>query len=189
MKKTFFLFLILLLVVSGTFAQTVDKTVEKIRAVYTDVSQKAKAAEEDEEQGNIGELVMNELAINKANHQWRAVGIYQPTYRFFYKTTGESMYPETLVMVKVDRKISARSYYEEYLYNEQGALLFYFQKAEGDDEIPAERRVYFNLGKAVRIVEDGKTRERLNAADLKTAKEITTESDKIKDLFMRSIKL
>ena len=52
------------------------------------------------------------------------------------------MYPETLVMVAVERKVSDRSYSEEYLYNEKGALLFYFQKAENDDLRSRRREVY-----------------------------------------------
>lgn len=189
MKTIFFTLCLLVFTVSALFAQTVDKTVDKISAYYTEVSEKAKAAETEDDQGEFGELVMNELVINKRGHQWRAVGQFRETYKFFYKTTGDSMYPETLVMVVVERKVSDRSYTEEYLFNEKGALVFYFQKAENDTSVPAERRVYFNLGKAIRIVEDQKKRDRLTVANAATVKEILAQSAKIKDLFMRSIKL
>lgn len=189
MKNTLFALILALTAVFAASAQTVDKTVDKINAYYTEVSEKAKAAETEDDQGEFGELVMNELVINKRGHQWRAVGQFRETYKFFYKTTGESMYPETLVMVAVERKVSDRSYTEEYLYTEKGALVFYLQKAENDTSVPAERRVYFNLGKAIRIVEDEKKRDRLTVANAATVKEILAQSAKIKDLFMRSIKL
>ena len=187
--KTIFALCLTVLFFSFSYAQTTEKTVEKIRTYYTEVTEKATAAETEDDQGEFGDLIMNELVINKRNHQWRAVGRFQETYKFFYKTTGEDLYPETLVKVVVDRHASSRSYTEEYLYNEKGALLFYFQKAENDEEIPAERRVYFNLGKAIRIIEDEKKRDRLTVKDSATVKEVLSESAKIRDLFTRSIKL
>jgi hypothetical protein len=189
MKNTLLTVLIFALTVSFGFAQSVDKTVETIRAYYTEVTQKATAAETEDDQGEFGDLIMNELVINKRNHHWRAVGRYQITHKFFYKTAGEDLYPETLVKVVAERKVSARSYTEEYLYNEKGALLFYYQKAEDDTEVPAERRVYFNLGKAIRIIEDDKKRDKLTVKDSATVKEVFLESAKIRELFARSIKL
>jgi hypothetical protein len=188
MKTLLALGLMLLFFASGS-AQTVDKTVERIRAYYTQVSEKAIAAETEDDQGEFGDLIMNELVINKRNHQWRAVGRFQETYKFFYKTTGEDLYPETLVLVKTERHVSSRSYSEEYLFNEKGALLFYFQKAENDDEVPAERRVYFNLGKAIRVIEDEKPRDKFTIKDSAVIKEILLESGKIAALFKGSIKL
>lgn len=174
----------------GVSAQT-GTSVEKIRKYYTTVAEKVRLAETDEEQGQYGDLVMNELVVNKRDHQWRAVGIFGETYRFFYRG-GDSeahMYPDQLVMVKVERRVSNRNYLEEFVYDEAGRLTFYFQKAENDDQLPAERRVYFSGVKAIRIVEDGKTRDRLTAKDLKTSADVGAESARIKDLFAKSIKL
>jgi hypothetical protein len=189
MKNTLFALLLVLISIPAVSAQATDKTVEKIRTYYNEVSEKARAAETEDDQGEFGDLIMNELVINKRGHQWRAVGQFRVTYKFFYKTWGETMYPETLVMVAVERKVSNRSYTEEYLYDEKGALLFYYQKAENDTEVPAERSVYFNLGKAIRIVEGEKKRDRLTAADAAAVKEIRAQTAKIKDLFVRSTKL
>lgn len=174
----------------GVSAQT-GSTVEKIRKYYTDVAEKARLAETDDEQGQLGDLVMNELVINKRDHQWRAVGIFGETYKFFYGG-GDSeahMYPDQLVMVKVERRVSNRNYLEEFVYDEAGRLIFYFQKAENDDQVPTERRVYFSGAKAIRVAEDGKTRDRLTANDFKTAAVVAAASASIKDLFARSIKL
>lgn len=188
------LFCLLLFCVAGIAAQTTDKTIEKIRAVYSEISEKARAAEEEDDQGEFGDLVMNELVINKRRHQWRAVGNYFLTYKFFYqvKGGGESeahLYPDELVMVKVRKEISSRTYVEEFLYDNKGALVFYFQKAENDPQPPAERRVYFSLGKAIRIIEDDKKRDKLTVKDLATVKEIVLDSARIKDIFIKSIKL
>ncbi len=184
--------LLLLLVAGlGVSAQTTEKTVVEIRSYYKDISEKARLAESDDDQGELGELVMNELVINKRNHQWRAVGVYGQTYKFFY-SGGDSeahLYPDQLVLVRVGRKVSNRVYLEEYLYSKSGELIFCFQKSENDDQVPAERRVYFSGIKAIRIAEDEKIRDRLTARDAQIVKEIFRQSRKIKEIFIRSIKL
>ncbi|MEQ1924009.1 MAG: hypothetical protein ABL952_16000, partial [Pyrinomonadaceae bacterium] len=162
MKKQIYSLAFLLLLSVGLSAQTTEKTVEKISKFYNETAEKARACEIEDDQGEFGELFMNELVINKRNHQWRAVGRHVLTYKFFYQMTPgdreNHMYPDQLVMVKVERKISDRTYNEEYLYSAAGVLMFYFQKAENDDQSPAERRVYFSGIKAIRITEDSKTR-------------------------------
>ena len=193
MKKQISGVLFLLLLSVCVSAQTTDKAVEKIRSVYTSVAEKAKLAEADPEHGQLDELFLNELVVNKLDHQWRAVGRHVLTYKFFYKVmAGDSeghMYPDQLVMVRVIKQVSNRTYTEEYLYSDKGALIFYFQRAENDDQTPAERRVYFSGVKAIRLVEDAKTRDRLSAKDLGVVKEIAGESAKIKGVFSQSLKL
>ncbi|MEQ1607190.1 MAG: hypothetical protein ABL999_20195 [Pyrinomonadaceae bacterium] len=172
-------------------AQAVDKTVDSIRKRYEDIAEKARLCETDDDRGQYGELFMNTLAVNSRNHQWRAVGIHQLTYKFFY-TGGDSekhMYPDRLVFVKTERHESNRTYNEEFLYSEVGVLMFYFQRAENDDQVPAERRVYFAGARAIRVVEDGKVRDRPTAKDLKTVREVAAANSGIKDIFTRSIKL
>jgi len=190
MKTALFVLLLLLpLATSSVYAD--DKAIERIRVYYGDVAAKAKACEADDDQGEFGELVMNTLTVNSRRHQWRAVGIYGQTYKFFYKggDSEDHLYPDQLVFVKVERKESNRTYTEEYLYSGAGVLTFYSQKAENDDQLPVERRVYFSGAKAIRVVEDAKSRDRMTVKDAATTKAVTAASVKIKDLFLRSIKL
>ncbi|HQZ95031.1 MAG TPA: hypothetical protein PLP21_01870 [Pyrinomonadaceae bacterium] len=191
MKTKLTIIAFLLLLSAGISAQSVDKTVESIRSRYQVIAEKARGCETDGELGQYGDLVMNTLTINSRNHQWRAVGIHQLTYKFFY-AGGDSekhLYPDRLVFVKTERRESNRNYSEEFFYSDAGVLMFYFQKAENDDQVPAERRVYFSGSKAVRVIEDGKLRDRLTANDLKTVRDVTASNASIKDLFIRSIKL
>ena len=188
-KLTIIAFLLLLSV--GISAQSIDKTVESIRKRYQDIAEKARGCETDEERGQYGELFMNTLTVNSRNHQWRAVGIHQLSYKFFY-AGGDSekhMYPDRLIFVKTERRESNRNYSEEFLYSDAGVLMFHFQKAENDDQVPAERRVYFSGSKAVRVIEDGKVRDRLTAKDVQTVRDVTRSNARIKDLFIRSIQL
>ena len=189
MKKQLFCVSIILIVGLGAYAQNAEKTVEKIRTIYNDVAEKASLCEAVNDRGEFGDLVMNELAINKRNHQWRAVGIYQQTYKFFYKDgdTEEHMYPDQLVLVKVSRRESDRIYQEEYLFSDTGVLLFYFQKAENDKLVPAERRVYFSGIRPVRVVSDGKTRDGIQIKNTGTIKDILAAGQRVKELFQKSI--
>lgn len=190
-KRTTACFFLLLFSFSG-LAQSVDKTVEKIRSQYTDIAEKARLCEDSEsDAGEIGELFMNELVVNSRGHQWRAVGTHVLTYKFFYTggDTERRMYPDELVMVKAERKESNRVYNEEFLFSRSGALIFYFQKAENDNDVPAERRVYFSGASPVRIIEDGKTRSKLTENDTKSAAEIRKNAAKITAVFQRSIAL
>jgi hypothetical protein len=191
MKKALLFFSILLLFTLVVAGQSTEKSVGSISKRYADIAEKARLCETDDDRGEYGDVVMNELTINTRRHQWRAVGIYGKTFKFFYKggDSEQHMYPDQLVLVKTERKESSRNYSEEYLFSDTGALMFYFQKAENDDRSPAERRIYFSGIKAIRIIEDGKTRDRLTVEDNKTAKEILGQGQKIKTLFAQSIKL
>jgi len=190
MKKQILCIAILLIASAAVSAQT-GKLVEKIDKVRADISEKARVAETDDDQGEFGPLFVNELTVNSRNHQWRAVGIHRLNFRFFYEggDSEDHMFPDRLVLVKTERRESNRTYFEQFLYNDAGTLIFYSQKAENDDQTPAERRVYFSGIKAIRIVEDAKTRDKLTVKDAAITKAILAESAKLKDLFSRSIQL
>ena len=172
-------------------AQTVDKTIESIKKRYTEIAEKAKACETDDDRGEYGDLFMNTLTINSRNHQWRAVGIYGQKYKFFYRggDSEERLYPDQLVFVTVERKVSIRTYQEEYLFSDAGALIFYRQTAENDDQVPKSRLVYFSGMKSIRIIEDGRVRDKLTATDAAAVKQIRSQSGNFADIFNRSIKL
>lgn len=201
MKKIIFVISlsIFALTIQSANAQTIEKTVEKIRTYYNDISEKATAAETDDEKGELGDLVVNELVINQRRHQWRAVGIYVLTYKFFYQSVDESayppeviekhLYPDQLVKVNVKKEISNRIYAEEFVYDKTGALILYYQKAENDDQSPKERRLYFATRKPIRLIEDDKKRDKLTTADLKTIQEVLKSNLQIKEIFARSLKL
>ncbi|MFZ1702619.1 MAG: hypothetical protein WBO10_03275 [Pyrinomonadaceae bacterium] len=179
---------------AGVFAsaQQVDKTVESIRKLYTDVAVKARLCETDDEQGEIGALVMNELTINTRDHQWRAVGKYRDAYRFFYKGGDDEdhMYPDQLVLVKRKNEISARSSSEEYFFDDSGRIVFHKHSYENDDKGPTKREVYFSpLGKPIRVIENGKARDKFSPLDNDVAADILKSAEKLKELFFRSIKL
>lgn len=189
MNKRFVLPILLALAVTAT-AQ-VDKSVKATQARYADVAEKARLAESDPDKGQYGDLVMDQLEINKLEHPWRAVGIHGITAKFFYTggDTEQHMYPDELVLVKVERRTSDRNYREEYLYSETGTLLFSLQTAENDDTVPASRGLFFVGGKLVRVELGGKLRPTITADDRRAAADAVATSTRLKAIFANSLKL
>lgn len=190
MKTLIFGIVALLTTTLAAYAQT-NKTVQKIDAYYKDAAEKARLCETDDDRGEFGELVMNTLTINSRSHQWRAVGIYGETLKFFYKGVENDerrLYPDQLVLVVNERRLSNQSFREEWLFSETGELMLFTYKAESE-EPPSEARIYYSAGRAIRTVDGKKMNDRLSAIDLKYANERSVQGRRIKDLFTRSINL
>ncbi|MBK9215140.1 MAG: hypothetical protein IPM59_06010 [Chloracidobacterium sp.] len=173
----------------AAFAQTTDKAVNAIDRRYKDIAEKARLCETDDDQGEFGELVMNTLDINARSHQWRAVGIYRPVYKFFYKQVENDekrLYPDHLVFVVGERKVSAITTREEFLFSDAGALIYY---SYTDDMGRPEIKAWFAAGKAIRIEQDGKGRTRMTKADVETTGQRLATAAKLMQVFKRSIEL
>ena len=171
--------------------QANSSSVAVIDKRYKDIAAKALACETDDEQGEYGPLVMNTLSVNSRSHQWRAVGIYGQTFKFFYQGGDDekNLYPDKLVLVKTERRVSDRTYREEYLFSEKGELQYFVRHTENDDQTPKELRIYTEGMRALRIVENGKSRDKFNATDVKAEAEARRSAAKIKELFVKSITL
>lgn len=190
MKGLFSLGLCLLILTLTAFGQRIDPAVAAIDKRYAEIAEKARLAETDEEQGQFGDLFVNRLTINERKHQWRAVGIYEKTYSFYYRAVDDEkrLYPDQLVFIKVDRRESARSYAEEYLFADSGQLIFYAQRADGDADLPAERKIYFSRGKPVRFTEDRAVKPAGRGATA-AAQGVMRAASELKSIFSRSLQL
>lgn len=180
------LFLLLTLPFAASAQEELDKQIGQIRQVYTDLAQKIEAAEKNEESGQTSEIAVNELIINKLNRSWAAVGNYRVVYRFYYQNKDEEPYPTELLKVTRHADVAARRYSEEFVYGATGDLIFYFERSE-DDETPLERRVYFAKGRAIRLVEDKTSRDKLYPDDAKNIREILERSGNVRQIFVKSI--
>ena len=160
--------------------------VEQIRKIYNEISSKIEATEKDKESGKTSSLAVNELIVNKLDKSWAAVGNYRVTYRFYYKNRDEEPYPNQLVKVTKTTESAARKYYEEFVYDETEALIFYFEKSE-DDETPKEVRIYYDQENCIRIIEDSATRDELSTNDKQYVSKGLVSSEKIEQVFRNSI--
>jgi hypothetical protein len=88
------------------------------------------------------------MTVNKNNGPYPAVGTYKTTVKFYY-TFGDrekNPYPDRLLKIVVATDRAAATETVEYLFDERGNLIFYFEKKED------ERRIYFTGEKAFRIL-------------------------------------
>ena len=135
---------LLLLFAGGTFAQT-DRRIEAINTLRAKIDQDIAASEAEPEYSNI---YLTELAVNKNNGSYPAVGVYRPVAKFYY-TYGDrekEPYPNRLLKIVVTVAGSDRQEYSEFVFNESEQRVFYLDKKDA-----VERRVYFAAGRAIRF--------------------------------------
>ena len=184
MKKTSLLIGAVLLFVVGfgalASAQT-DRRIEAIRKLVQKTDEDLARSEQEPEYSNI---YQTELAVNKGNGSYPAVGIYRPVVKFFY-TYGDrekEPYPNRLlkIIVSVDR--SDRREQSEFTFNEAQQLIFYFEKK--DD---VERRVYFAAGKAIRIQQGDRILVLSSKAQADLVATVLKEKANLVAIFRRSL--
>lgn len=150
MKKIITLFILSLVCVSGfspvVLAQT-DRRIDAVKKLVEKINDDIARSEAEPEYSNI---YLTELAVNKGNGSYPAVGIYRPVMKFYY-TYGDrekNPYPNRLLKIIVSIDRSDRHEQSEFTFNEAEQLIFYFEKK--DD---VERRLYFAAGRAIRFQE------------------------------------
>lgn len=146
--------ILIILINSSLFAQ--DDIIEEIKGQYYSVTENA------DDYYKYHDLTMNFILA--------AVGEKTKTIRFYHESSQTD--PErdpydmnySLIKVEVKFNVSASSFYTyEYLYNNKGQLIFYFDKVESAYD-NYQKRYYYNKGKLIKCIvkgtdENGKTND------------------------------
>jgi hypothetical protein len=172
--------------------RSAEAQVEAIRREYVRVNQLIEKAQPCREKGeNYESIFCTEIDVNKggrSRNNYPAVGTYEEVHRFFYdygKEEGE--YPDTLVKATSTSYNAARRYNAEFLFNQEGELIFYYSKAEADKQ--PEVRCYFAKGAPIRLIKDGVTIAHFSKDDTTRINEIISNAKKIKELFATTLEL
>lgn len=176
MKRALVLIILLLGCLISAFSQT-EKRIEEIRKIYQEVN---KNVAECEANGDTSTTFLTEMVVNKNDGPYPAVGIYKTTLKFYY-TFGDrekNPYPNRLLKIMVTTNRSNRSESSEFLFDEKGQLIFYFEKKED-----GERRVYFSLEKPIKFLQE----EKSVSINAKFIKSILSEKKKMIDIFQNSL--
>lgn len=175
--------LILIILLSGcsisALSQT-EKRIEEIRRIYQEVN---KNVAECEVNGDTSTTFLTEMVVNKNDGSYPAVGIYKTTVKFYY-TFGDrekNPYPNRLLKIVVTTNRSNRTENTEFLFDEKGQLIFYFEKKE------EEKRVYFETEKAIKILQNEKTLPISNKQEAGFVKTILSEKRKLVGIFQSSL--
>ncbi|MGZ5438024.1 MAG: hypothetical protein ACXW3F_18240, partial [Pyrinomonadaceae bacterium] len=115
-------------VYTGTLAQS-DRRIEAINTLRAKIDKDIAASEAEPEYSNI---YLSELAVNKNNGSYPAVGVYRPVVKFYY-TYGDrekEPYPNRLLKIVVAVARSGRQEYSEFVFNESEQMVFYLDKKD-----------------------------------------------------------
>lgn len=97
--------------------------------------------------------------------------------------------PSRFILCKIEHSFqyAGRLYFEEYIFTEQGDMVFYHGKAgNGSIESPektswtGEERFYFHKGMLLRIIRNGKSSDRPTPKELKAGKARISRADALK---------
>jgi hypothetical protein len=160
--------------------------VPQIRAVYQEVQ--AAIALCNETPGEPCGWFVNTLLFNKQSQPWPVVGILESEQDFWYNDDAEGdKYHLRKVNIKTSR--SNRTENEEYLWGENGELLFYFFQLSTPDEPSAQEfRFYFAKGKLVdyaeKVSEAEKDYQQWKKDD---AGLVQKAAEKLNELFLRTL--
>ena len=146
MKKPIVSIAIILFASTIALTQT-DRRIDAIKKLVEKTNDDIAKSDAEPEYSNI---YATELAVNKGNGSYPAVGIYRPVVKFYYShgDREKNPYPNRLLKVIVSIDRSDRHEQSEFTFNEAEQLIFYFEKK--DD---VERRLYFAAGRAIRFQE------------------------------------
>lgn len=182
MSKVLIFIILLFGCATFSFSQT-DRRVEEIRKIYQETNKKVTECEEN---GNTSTTFLTQMVVNQNGGSYPAVGIYKTVVKFYY-TFGDrekNPYPNRLLKILVTTKRAALTEISEYLFDEQGQLIFYFEKKED-----VERRVYFTLEKPIKILQDDKMLSLTKKNENIVIKPILAEKKKLVGVFQGSLNL
>lgn len=181
MKRSIVILAIVLLVCGTAFSQSGSRSVEAIQKLVEKINEDIARSEQEPEYSNI---YLTELAVNKGNGSYPAVGTYRPVVKFYY-TYGDrekDPYPNRLLKIVVDIDRSDRKEHAEFVFNESEQMVFYLEKK--DD---VERRVYFAAGGAIRFEQDGRVLSLRGRSRTAIVAAVIKDNAKLVAIFRRSL--
>jgi hypothetical protein len=172
----------------GAFLMTVsaqtDKRIDEIREIYQKTNRQIA---ESNERGEYSLVYLTELVVNKNNGSYPAVGIFRTVMRFYY-TFGDrekNPYPDRLLKIEIETTRAARIEKYEFLFNDKGYLIFYFESKSEESGI--EKRLYFQNEIPIKSLTGERTRDIKGAETKNTAKSALSVKKKLVLLFQNSL--
>lgn len=190
MKKQILYFVFLILISSSAaFAQTVEQQVAQIRELSTQVTKRIDAGLKDKTSGL--HYAAWTIGGERDGQQWRAVGTMKSTAEFWFDgepNFGEEVNADARKMIRKivfsyagAADLRMRS---EYLFDEKGELVFAFTDELEADGKTTERRFYFNRGKLIRAVRNGKNMDgKIPAEDSQHASNEQKAAKRLQNIF------
>jgi hypothetical protein len=161
-------------------AQT-NRRIDSIKKLCQRIDDDVARSEQEPEHSNV---YLTELAVNKGDGSYPAVGIYRPLVKFFY-TYGDrekDPYPNRLIKIVVAVDRSDRKEYSEYCFNQSEQLVYYFSKK--DD---VEVRIYFASERSIAFQQDDKPMNFRTRSSATIVTSVIKEKVNLVAIFKRSL--
>jgi hypothetical protein len=178
------LFLLLLI---GAFAGRtlcVAQTSGRIEAIKKICQKTNEDIARSEESPEISTIFLTELAVNRNNGPYPAVGIYRTVVKFYY-TFGDrekEPYPNRLLKIIVATDRSDRKEHSEFVFNEAAQVIFYLEKKDN-----IERRLYLAAEKPIRLEQDDRLLSLKTRSQAAIVATIMKEKANLVQVFRRSL--
>lgn len=109
----------------------------------------------------------NEIILNKHKNPWRAVGINNKHFYFWYNDDPGFVHrfrkeekTSVLVMVKAEEEYSSFTEYAEYFFKDDKLVYFHIHKeCAADNQGTTDYILYFENDTCIQFLENGKSRE------------------------------
>jgi len=180
-SRALLLLLIVLTFASHKSTAQTDRRIDAIKTICQKIDEDVARSEQEPEHSNI---YLTELAVNKGNGSYPAVGIYRPLVKFFY-TYGDrekDPYPNRLIKIVVTVERSDRKEYSEYCFNESRQLISHFSKK--DD---VELQLYFASDRAIAFQQDKRPMNLRTRSSAAIVTSVLKEKVNLVGIFKRSL--
>lgn len=164
-------------IATGQTAGSIDSIKRTVQKINEDIAKM-------EESPEYSSIFLTELAVNKGNGSYPAVGIYRPVVKFYY-TYGDrekDPYPNRVLKIIVTIDRSDRKELSEFTFNDAGQLIFFFEKKD-----ETERRLYFANERPVRFEQGTKGLSLKAKSQIETVATVQKDKTRLLTIFQRSL--
>ncbi|MCU0447194.1 MAG: hypothetical protein MUE85_20045 [Microscillaceae bacterium] len=126
---------------------------------------------------NRNQYYINESRVNTTNLPWLELSKFQSTQQYFYSFVGDDT--PVLRLVTIVAKVNDKNYYAEYLFDNDGKLIFCYEKQNDSATYPyREFRAYFENGLCINLLLDKEIIEAKNTSPYRTRLEVFQSTGK-----------
>ena len=100
------------------------------------------------------EYYLNEYQLNSTGKTLPQKGNYKRLERYFYSFSGKSQPTIRTITIKTEEK--GRTRYEEFLYDLDGQLIFYYENQNNPKKKYRDLSIYYQKGQVIHLIKDKK---------------------------------
>lgn len=140
--------------------------IQSIRNLYVEVNNGVEG----------GSYYCTEVRMNPEDKSYPAVGTFIKTIAFFWDIDPENDLTPSVFFIRINSQHAAIEEYEEFLFNPDGTLAFFFRKG-GIEQI--EERFYFNGSQLISYTVDGTAADDPASDHIELAEQVLQQTENL----------